>query len=67
MINIPYPGSSHDDGNEEAACDLDFSKMNDYQKAIFTVGTILAKFDTDNKFPVWGFGLSNRDGVSKFF
>lgn len=29
---------------------------NDYEKAIYAVGSILAKYDSDQKFPVWGFG-----------
>jgi hypothetical protein len=31
-------------------------EWNDYEKAIFAVGSILAKYDADQKFPVWGFG-----------
>jgi len=27
--------------------------MNDYEKAISSIGGILADFDTDKKFPVW--------------
>ena len=36
-------------------------KWNDYQKAIFSVGSILAKYDSDQKFPVWGFGAKYHD------
>ena len=28
--------------------------MNDYEKAISSIGSILADYDTDKKFPVWG-------------
>jgi C2 domain/Copine len=28
-------------------------EWNDYEKAIFAVGSILAKYDSDQKFPVW--------------
>jgi len=31
-------------------------EWNDYEKAIFAVGSILAKYDSDQRFPVWGFG-----------
>ncbi|KAL9179977.1 hypothetical protein ACHAXT_007947 [Thalassiosira profunda] len=31
-------------------------QMNGYEKAIVGVGNILAKYDTDQQFPVWGFG-----------
>jgi len=30
--------------------------LNDYEKAISSIGTILSKYDYDQKFPVWGFG-----------
>ena len=32
----------------------DGSTMNDYEKAICSIGGILADYDTDKKFPVWG-------------
>lgn len=31
-------------------------RLNDYEKAIKAVGSIVAKYDSDKKFPVWGFG-----------
>jgi len=31
-------------------------QLNDYEKAIVGVGSILEKYDFDKKFPVWGFG-----------
>jgi len=30
--------------------------LNDYEKALTAVGGIIAKYDADQKFPVWGFG-----------
>eukprot|EP00978_Attheya_sp_CCMP212_P003704 scaffold7810_cov42-Attheya_sp.AAC.1 len=32
------------------------SELNDYEKAIQAVGTILSKYDADQIFPIWGFG-----------
>lgn len=32
----------------------DGSSMNDYEKAISSIGSILADYDSDKKFPVWG-------------
>ncbi|KAL7506970.1 hypothetical protein ACHAXN_004180 [Cyclotella atomus] len=40
----------------------DGMSMNGYEKAITAVGSILSKYDTDQKFPVWGFG-AKYDGV----
>lgn len=31
-------------------------QLNDYEKAITAVGGIVARYDSDQKFPVWGFG-----------
>ena len=31
-------------------------QLNDYEKAITAVGSIIARYDADQKFPVWGFG-----------
>jgi hypothetical protein len=31
-------------------------ELNDYEKAIQAVGTILSKYDSDQMFPIWGFG-----------
>ncbi|KAL7488335.1 hypothetical protein ACHAW6_013919 [Cyclotella cf. meneghiniana] len=40
----------------------DGRSLNGYEKAIIGVGGILSKYDTDQKFPVWGFG-AKYDGV----
>ena len=31
-------------------------QLNDYEKAITAVGSVVARYDSDQKFPVWGFG-----------
>jgi Copine len=36
--------------------------MNDYEKAITSICTVLADFDTDQKFPVLGFGAKLKNG-----
>jgi hypothetical protein len=42
-------------------------EWNDYEKAIFAVGSILAKYDSDQQFPVWGFGAKYNDVVRHCF
>jgi hypothetical protein len=42
-------------------------QFNDYEKAIYAVGQILAKFDSDHMFPVWGFGAKFGDTVRHCF
>jgi len=45
----------------------DGSTMNDYEKAISAIGGILADYDTDKKFPVWGFGAKYSGKVYHLF
>lgn len=42
-------------------------EWNDYEKAIFAVGSILAKYDSDQQFPVWGFGAKYNGVVRHCF
>jgi hypothetical protein len=42
-------------------------EWNDYEKAIFAVGSILAKYDSDQQFPVWGFGAKYNNVVRHCF
>jgi Copine/C2 domain len=42
-------------------------EWNDYEKAIFAVGSILAKYDSDQRFPVWGFGAKYNNFVRHCF
>ena len=42
-------------------------EWNDYEKAIFAVGSILAKYDSDQRFPVWGFGAKYNNVVRHCF
>jgi len=45
----------------------DGTAMNDYEKAISAIGGILADYDTDKKFPVWGFGAKYSGRVYHLF
>ena len=42
-------------------------EWNDYEKAIFAVGSILAKYDSDQRMPVWGFGAKYNGIVRHCF
>jgi hypothetical protein len=41
--------------------------MNDYEKAIASIGGVLADYDSDKKFPVWGFGAKYSGQVYHLF
>jgi hypothetical protein len=56
MVAIDFTGSNGDPSDEKSLHYLSPAKMNDYELAITNVGKILAEYDTDNLFPVWGFG-----------
>merc|ERR1712038_1637857 len=45
----------------------DGRSMNDYEKAISSIGSILADYDSDKKFPVWGFGAKYSGQVYHLF
>lgn len=55
------PGTSHYFHPPES------KEWNDYEKAIFAVGSILAKYDSDQRFPVWGFGAKYNNVVRHCF
>lgn len=56
-IAIDYTGSN---GDPRKPGTLHYihpdGSLNDYEKALTAVGGAIAKYDTDQKFPVWGFG-----------
>jgi hypothetical protein len=41
--------------------------LNDYEKAVTAVGSIVARYDSDQKFPVWGFGAKYGGQVQHCF
>eukprot|EP00977_Amphora_coffeiformis_P015198 scaffold4442_cov125-Amphora_coffeaeformis.AAC.29 len=43
------------------------AQLNDYEKALTAVGGIIAKYDTDQKFPVWGFGAKYGGAIQHCF
>jgi hypothetical protein len=56
-VAIDYTGSN---GDPRVPGTLHYmshdGSKNGYEKAIAAIGTILASYDSDKKFPVWGFG-----------
>ncbi len=58
-ISIDFTGSS------ETLHFPGLGKKSDYEKAIEACGNILASYDSDQKFPVWGFGADRVKGYDK--
>jgi len=46
---------------------LDTTTMNDYENAIYIIGTILANYDSDQYFPVRGFGIMEGNTELQLF
>lgn len=59
---IDFTGSNGDPRKPGTLHHINPNGLNGYEKAITAVGGILSKYDTDQSFPVWGFG-AKYDGV----
>jgi hypothetical protein len=55
-VAIDFTGSNGDPRNPGTLHHLSSGMRNDYEKAISSIVSILAKYDADQKFPVYGFG-----------
>jgi hypothetical protein len=55
-IAIDYTKSNGDPNNVDSLHHLKENERNDYEKAIKSCGDIIAYYDADNKYPVYGFG-----------
>ena len=58
---------SNDDYKRPSSLHYLFNGMNDYEKAIRSCGDILAYYDNDQLFPVFGFGFNFLDGSENQF
>jgi len=67
-VAIDYTISNGDPRKEESLhCIHPRGKLNDYESAIFSIGEVVAKYDSDQKFPVWGFGAKFEGIVRNAF
>lgn len=67
MVAIDFTGSN---GNPAVAGTLHYRfgrEPNQYQQVIQSIGSIVAAYDSDQSFPVWGFGGKVRGEVSHCF
>lgn len=55
MVAIDFTGSNGDPNDPKSLHYLSPHTLNDYELAIKHVGDILAEYDSDQLFPVWGF------------
>jgi uncharacterized protein YegL len=66
-VAIDFTGSNGDPRLPGTLHYLDPHGLNDYQKAITAIVGILSKYDSDQMYPVWGFGAKVGDSVSHCF
>ncbi|XP_078158533.1 protein BONZAI 3-like isoform X3 [Carex rostrata] len=68
MVAIDFTASNGDPRMPQSLHYIDpAGRLNSYQQAIIGVGEVLQFYDTDKRFPAWGFGGRTRDGVSHCF
>ena len=60
IIGIDFTGSNGDPNDWDSLHSLVLGKPNDYENAILACGNILAEYDSDQLFPVYGFGAEGN-------
>jgi hypothetical protein len=65
-FGVDYTASN---GSPSSSSSLHYlgSKMNPYQKALVSVGNIVAHYDADQTFPVYGYGAYVNGKFPRFF
>ena len=67
-VAIDFSGSNGDPSKPGTLHEMrDDGHLNDYEKAITAVASILAKLDEDECYPVWGFGVKFSGEVQNCF
>ncbi len=68
-VAIDFTGSNGDpclEGTLHYRCP-NGEQLNDYEKALTAVGSIVARYDSDQRFPVLGFGAKNKNEIQHCF
>ncbi|WOH04514.1 hypothetical protein DCAR_0623923 [Daucus carota subsp. sativus] len=64
MVAVDFTASNGNPRSPESLHYVDPSgRLNAYQQAIMEVGEVLQFYDSDRRFPAWGFGGKTLDGV----
>ncbi|KAI8827199.1 KIAA1599 protein-like protein [Fimicolochytrium jonesii] len=61
-VAVDFTASNGDPRNPSSLHFVNPNAFNHYQEAIVSVGTILEPYDTDKRFPIYGFGAKLYDG-----
>ncbi|XP_059438538.1 protein BONZAI 3-like isoform X1 [Corylus avellana] len=64
MVAVDFTSSNGNPRNPESLHYIDPSgRLNSYQRAIMEVGEVIQFYDSDKRFPAWGFGGRTFDGT----
>ncbi|TYI46681.1 hypothetical protein E1A91_D13G121400v1 [Gossypium mustelinum] len=64
MVAIDFTASNGTPRNQDSLHYIDPSgRLNSYQQAIMEVGEVIQFYDSDRRFPAWGFGGRTYDGT----
>ena len=67
MVAIDFTGSNGDPRDQGTLHDIYSQPMSPYQQAIHSIGNVLSHYDSDNKYPVYGFVKCLPFFLSLFF
>ncbi|XP_057745346.1 protein BONZAI 3-like [Arachis stenosperma] len=68
MVAVDFTASNGNPRYSDSLHYIDVSgQLNSYQRAIMEVGEVIQFYDSDRKFPAWGFGGSTAGAVSHCF
>lgn len=67
MVAIDFTGSNGNPADRNSLHYRGGDAPNEYLQAIRSVGSVLSAYDSDNMFPVWGFGAKINGRVSHCF
>uniref|UniRef100_A0A6A7G4L2 Copine-3-like isoform X2 n=2 Tax=Hirondellea gigas TaxID=1518452 RepID=A0A6A7G4L2_9CRUS len=67
MVAIDYTGSNGNPTDPRSLHYMNSQSPNEYIRAMSAIGTVLAPYDTDQQFPVWGFGAKIGSQTSHCF
>ncbi|KAL0005769.1 hypothetical protein SO802_013330 [Lithocarpus litseifolius] len=65
MVAVDFTASNGNPQNLDSLHYIDPSgRLNSYQQAILEVGEVIQFYDSDRRFPAWGFGGRTCDGTT---
>ncbi|XP_022149950.1 protein BONZAI 3 [Momordica charantia] len=64
MVAVDFTASNGNPRSPDSLHYIDHSgRLNSYQQAIMEVGEVIQFYDSDRRFPAWGFGARTSDGT----